>query len=372
MKRTMKKIGCFLLTILCLFCAFGCNRVGNNSHTSFGQTDTLVQNVQRAFRSVASITCIDVDSSGLEIETYGSAVVFRVTDKGAYLLTNYHVICSEAGEFDAQNITVSFFGGVSDSSAHPILVGATAEYDLAVLFLIGATEIFPLIEQVSVAVEDIVAGDGVFIIGNSLGAGLSVTEGMVSVAKEKVVINRQNGWTCWETRVNAALNHGCSGGGSFTENGNWMGVTQARNGKDGVESVGYVIPAKWASAVAENMIRAYEFGVTPQVFRFGVTFEGVDPVCSLTSDGFLNVAYLVCVKNLTNGSVGAVFLKEGDSIVSCKVNRNPTVSVSHAYDLELLLLAVSIGDTLQIDYRRNNESFSFTFTVEQAHMVTLE
>lgn len=364
----MKRFLSLFLTLLCLLSVPGC--VKTAEQPTAPPTATPMQNIRCAFCSVAALSCKAAREATTTAEMCGSAVVFRITDKGAYLLTNYHVIYEEATQAFAESITVSFFGGVREDTVAPIVVGGSAAYDLAVLFLPIAAAIFPPIRAVTPVFSDITAGEKVFLLGNPLGAGLAVTEGIVSVAYEKNGA-AQNGWASWKTRLSAPLNRGDSGGGAFTEDGRWLGIMQARNAREGVTSLGYCIPSPWAAAIAEQFIRAYEAGTSPRIFNFGVSFSGTAPTVFLSPDCALRTEYRVTAEGFAAGSVGAAFLEAGDIVTACRKNGDEAIRITSPYCLELFLLTLSPGDTLTVDYERGGKAYSYSVSVEETHTVPL-
>src|SRR5690606_21694435 len=100
----------------------------------------------------------------------GSGFVIR---EDGYLLTNTHVVNG------AEDITVA----MADGSEHPAeLVGATEEYDLAVLH-IEATGLTPMVFADS---DEVMVGDSTIAVGTPLGLEGTVTTGIVSALHRPV------------------------------------------------------------------------------------------------------------------------------------------------------------------------------------------
>ena len=98
-----------------------------------------------------------------------------------------------------------------------------------------------------------VVGSSAIAIGNAQGLGISSTSGVVSVDSEYITMTAADGKTAVAfrvMRVDTAINSGNSGGGMYDDNGNLIGIVNAKIVYDGVENIGYAIPSNGAVSVA--------------------------------------------------------------------------------------------------------------------------
>ena len=90
-------------------------------------------------------------------------------------------------------------------------------------------------------------GEPVIAIGNALGYGQSVTNGIVSALNREITL--ENGSTGTFIQTNAAINPGNSGGALLNMNGEVIGINSNKIGGTAVEGMGYAIPITSASPI---------------------------------------------------------------------------------------------------------------------------
>jgi S1-C subfamily serine protease len=176
----------------------------------------------------------------------GSGVII---DAGGHIATNSHVIEG------AQAIEVQ----LADGRVAPAkVVGSDPDTDLALLEIsLPHLPVMPLGNS-----ERLRVGDIVLAIGNSLGFGQTVTQGIVSAT------GRSAGLAVFENfiQTDAAINQGNSGGALVTAGGELVGINTAvlrdETGVRGIEGVGFAIPV--------NLVR----GVTEEIERHGRVVRG--------------------------------------------------------------------------------------------------
>ncbi len=178
----------------------------------------------------------------------GSGFVLRAD---GYILTNHHVV---AGAPAQGAITVAF----ADGSEHPgELVGATADYDLAVV-RVEARDLTPLVLGDS---DDVVVGDAVLAVGAPLGLESTVTAGIVSALHRPVQAGEASQTAFIDAiQTDAAINPGNSGGPLVNAAGEVVGINSAIAQPPGTMSatgsigLGFAIPANQARHTAEQLI----------------------------------------------------------------------------------------------------------------------
>ncbi|MCZ6893356.1 MAG: trypsin-like peptidase domain-containing protein [Gammaproteobacteria bacterium] len=163
----------------------------------------------------------------------GSGVIL---DESGVLLTNYHVIRG------AQAIQVSLQDG---RTAAAEIVGTDPDTDLAVLKI-------DLDDLPHIAIADsdkVKVGDIVLAIGNPLGIGQTVTQGIVSATgRNRVGINTYENFI----QTDAAINFGNSGGALVDTHGELVGINSVRVDTEGI---GFAIPTSIAIKVAKQILR---------------------------------------------------------------------------------------------------------------------
>lgn len=173
----------------------------------------------------------------------GSGVV--MTGDG-YIITNAHVIAG------AQQAQVVF---QDNTVMEAVLVGAHADYDLAVLKVEGAD--LPCAQFASST--QLSVGDTVVALGNPLGSRLrgTMTEGIVSAIDRSVDLD---GVTMSLIQTTAALNPGNSGGALINDRGQVVGITTMKmmSRYDTIEGLGFAVPTRLAKGVVDQLIATGE------------------------------------------------------------------------------------------------------------------
>lgn len=142
----------------------------------------------------------------------GSGVVVR---SDGLIVTNNHVVSGAAG-----TIRVSF----SDGRVAPAtVVGTDSTHDLALL-RVSLTGLTPLSLGDSTSLQ---VGDEVFAVGNPLGLGTSVSEGIVSALNRSLSATRGQDGQSGLIQTDAAVNEGNSGGALIDDAGELIGITNA-------------------------------------------------------------------------------------------------------------------------------------------------
>jgi serine protease Do len=155
-----------------------------------------------------------------------------------YIVTNNHVIDK------ANAIKVTMDDGREFDAR---LVGTDPRTDIAVLKVEG-TDLPTIGWGNSDKVE---VGDKVIAIGNPFGVGPTVTAGIVSARGRDL----HNGPYDDFLQVDAAINHGNSGGALISTDGKVVGITSAiYSPNDGSVGVGFAIPSDMAATVVSALI----------------------------------------------------------------------------------------------------------------------
>ena len=176
----------------------------------------------------------DVDASDQKVAVaLGSGVVLEAS---GYIVTSNHIV--ERGTM----IAVALADGSVRMAA---LVGSDAAFDLAVLKIDG-DGMQPIVLGDSSHVE---VGDIVLAVGNPMGLGQTVTQGIVS-AKRPLEVTGES-----LIQTDAAINPGNSGGALVDTRGRLIGINaMILTQGGGSEGMGFAIPVDLVRRVAERLM----------------------------------------------------------------------------------------------------------------------
>jgi len=152
-----------------------------------------------------------------------------------YIVTNNHVVADKNGNA-ADEILVQ----LNDGRELPaVIVGRDPKTDIAVL-KIEASDL-PTVRIANS--ENIEVGDVVFAIGNPLGVGLTVTQGIVSATGRAIGIYGDQGYESF-IQTDASINPGNSGGALVDSEGRLIGINSTIISKSGGSiGIGFAIPS---------------------------------------------------------------------------------------------------------------------------------
>ena len=167
----------------------------------------------------------------------GSGVIVR---NDGYVLTNHHVVDG------AEDIKVDLSTGKTYSAK---LVGSDAASDLAVLRInTGGLPVLELGDSDKVRV-----GDVCLAVGNPLGVGESVTNGIISAKGRQTGVSTGSFQDFLQT--DAPINQGNSGGALVDTRGELIGInSQIISSTGGSVGIGFAIPSNMAKNVMDQLI----------------------------------------------------------------------------------------------------------------------
>ena len=177
----------------------------------------------------------------------GSGIIVGKTDDELLIVSNNHVVES------ADTLNVTFIDG---SEAQAQVKGLDSDMDLAVI----AVSLNDLSDDTKNAItvatlgssDDLKLGEPVIAIGNALGYGQSVTNGIVSALNREITL--ENGSTGTFIQTNAAINPGNSGGALLNMRGEVIGINSNKIGGSSIEGMGYAIPISTARPIIEDLM----------------------------------------------------------------------------------------------------------------------
>lgn len=278
----------------------------------------------------------------------GSGVIYDVTDKEAYIITNHHVIDG------ADKVSVSLHDG---ETVEAKLVGTDPLTDTAVIKITGKFDITPLPFGDSDAVR---SGESVIAIGNPLGLELSrtVTQGIISAVDRSINVQTAAGeWELDVIQTDAAINPGNSGGALINSQGELIGINSLKIASNNVEGLGFAIPSNDVESIVKQLRdngqveRAY-LGVGLQDIRTLPSFY----MPSLPED--IKQGALVMSVD-PSSAAGKAGLQEEDVIV--KMNDYEIESDKDVR--KFLYKEAEIGDEITLTIYRNNKKETVKLTL---------
>ena len=277
----------------------------------------------------------------------GSGIIVGKTDDELLIVSNNHVVES------ADTLTVTFIDG---SEAQAQVKGLDSDMDLAVI----AVSLNDLSDDTKNAItvatlgssDDLKLGEPVIAIGNALGYGQSVTNGIVSALNREITL--ENGSTGTFIQTNAAINPGNSGGALLNMNGEVIGINSNKIGGTTVEGIGgttvegmgYAIPITSASPIiADLMERQTRTKVAEdEVGYIGISLQEVTSQISQ----MYNMPEGIYVVSVEEGSAAAnAGIMKGDIITKFDGS-----SISSYSDLQKTLQYYAAGDSATITVQR--------------------
>lgn len=276
----------------------------------------------------------------------GSGIIVGKTDDELLIVSNNHVVES------ADTLTVTFIDG---SEAQAQVKGLDSDMDLAVI----AVSLNDLSDDTKNAItvatlgssDDLKLGEPVIAIGNALGYGQSVTNGIVSALNREITLENgstglENGSTGTFIQTNAAINPGNSGGALLNMNGEVIGINSNKIGGTAVEGMGYAIPITSASPIIADLM---ERQTRTKVAEDEVGYIGISQqeVTSQISQMY-NMPEGIYVVSVEEGSAAAnAGIMKGDIITKFDGS-----SISSYSDLQKTLQYYAAGDSATITVQR--------------------
>ena len=244
----------------------------NSDSAELMSTNTIAPIIKDVKDAVVNINVIaekrDFFNQVYQSTGAGSGIMYKDGGDKIYIITNNHVVDG------ANKVTISVTG---EEQVSATLVGKDAQSDLAVISVLksdlaeaGITD--PKIAKFANS-DYIEVGEYVIAIGNAMGTGKTVTQGIISAQNKNITID---GKKLVVLQTDAAINPGNSGGALVNTDGEVIGINTAKISSTTIEGMGYAIPSSIAVSIADELIsngsieRPY-LGV--EVFTINDTFK---------------------------------------------------------------------------------------------------
>ena len=289
-------------------------------------------------------------------QSAGSGIIVKQDKKYLYIATNNHVVA------DADSLTVQFCDNETVSCE---VKGTDAADDLAVVKVALSSIKADTLKQIKVAnvndADDLEVGQGVIAIGNALGYGQSVTNGIISALGRSVSVQDETtGQTVTNNNMiqtNAAINPGNSGGALLNSQGEVIGINSAKYSDTSVEGFGYAIPMSDAMPIINQLIEREKVDQSQQAF---LGIQGQD-ISSDVAKAY-NMPEGVYVYQVVSGSAAEnAGIRQGDIITSFDGQAVSTMS-----QLKELMTYYKSGQKVKVTFQRLGDGYE-----EQTVEVTL-
>lgn len=273
----------------------------------------------------------------------GSGIIVAKNAEELLIVSNNHVVEG------ATNLEVTFTDG---STAAASIKGLDSDMDLAVI----AVAIKNLSAETKAAItiaklgdsDNLKLGEPVIAIGNALGYGQSVTDGIVSALNREITMEDGSKGTFIQT--NAAINQGNSGGALLNINGEVIGINSSKISGSSVEGMGYAIPISAASPIISDLMerQTREKVSEDEMGYMGITLQDItEQVMQM-----YNMPSGVFVYSVDEDSAAeAAGIQVGDVIVKLDGQR-----VTSSAELKAALQYYKAGETTTVTIKRFNNS----------------
>lgn len=272
-----------------------------------------------------------------EASTSGTGIIVGKNDTELLIVTNAHVVDN------VSNLKCVF---VDDQSVSATVKGSKSDQDIAVVAVSLSDIPSDTISKIAIAEladsDTIAVGQQVVAIGNALGEGQSVTNGIISALDRSITVN--NVTFSGLIMTNAAINSGNSGGALLNASGKVIAINFAKTSSDGVEGMAYSIPV---SNVKELISSLMSKQTRQKVDSDNAGYFGIAAI-DITSTYASMYGYPqgIMVRTVASGSAAE---KAGLSAYDIIVGFDDQ-SISTMSGLQSLLQYYSAGETVKVDY----------------------
>lgn len=320
--------------------------------------------------SVVSITNKGVQEIRSWFGTYqqetngsGSGIIIGENDTELLIVTNYHVVSAST----ELSVCFSFEEELEEKNVVSAKIkGYDSQKDLAVISVKLSDIPEDTKSQIKIATigdsSELKIGEQVVAIGNALGYGQSVTNGIVSALNREVSVQGTNGEVITNKLIqtDAAINPGNSGGALLNMRGEVVGINSVKYSSEEVEGMGYAIPISDVESIIGDLMNKETRDKVDEdeVGYLGISCIGVTSEVAKVYD----LPEGVYVKSVVKGSAAEnAGLKAGDVIV--KLDGSTVAS-----DTELVeaLSYYKAGETIDIVVKTRESGYE-----EQTFSVTL-
>ena len=274
-------------------------------------------------------------------QSSGTGVIVGQNDTELLIATNNHV------SKDSTKLEITFVDGTTATAK---VKGADAGMDLAVL-TVALDELSKETKEAIVVAQlgdsdSLKLGQPAVVIGNALGIGISVTDGIISGLNREMTT--EDGKTGTFIQTDAAVNHGNSGGALLNIKGEVIGIVSNKIDGESVEGMGYAIPISAASPIiAELSVVRTELVPEEEQGYLGVSLQTVTEEARAYY-GMPDGAYIYNV--VENSGAEVAGLRKGDVITKLE-----GITIYSGAGAREVLQHYRIGEEVTVKYSRLEE-----------------
>ncbi len=274
-----------------------------------------------------------------EVPASGSGIIIGETDDEYLIVTNNHVVK------DANKLEVIFF---NDTTVNASIKGTDKKRDIAVVAVQKGDVDPDTRSAITIAKigdsDKLELGEEVVAIGNALGYGLSVTNGVVSALDREM--QTEDGYTNTFIQTNAAINPGNSGGALLNMKGEVVGINSNKLGGTTVEGMGYAIPVSSVTELISSLIEKSSRTVysDEDMGYIGIKLQTID---SQTSAYYRIPVGIYVTDVIEDTGAEKAGLRKGDVITGFAGEEIESYS-----DLQNVTKYYTVGDEVEVVYMR--------------------
>lgn len=360
-----------------------CLRSSISIYTEFIETSIVSTGFGRPPTTVSS-----------RVVSSGSGVIFKIDQSYVYAATNYHVVYDSGADTDKNggdkfaSKTICYlygsegypqlrdengdkqadtddYGYVYDygSYALPVeIIGGSATNDIAVI-RIQRSDVDAIGGSVAAAQFALSyhVGQTAIAIGNPESAGISATQGIISVDGEDITLSVDGtSRTHRSMRIDTAIYHGSSGGGLFDSSGLLIGITNAGDDKD--QNINYAVPLEIVRGTIDNIMYYFEkSGAKAKVKKVTLGITVLSENARYVYDpktGYGNVIEDAKIEEVSSGSIASSLgLQSGDIVTAISVS-GKEYKIYRRFNISDVLLTAMPTDTISVSYSRGGQAYT--------------
>jgi len=273
-------------------------------------------------------------SQSYEAQTSGTGIIVGKNDKELLVVTNAHVVNDLKCVFvDGESVSATVKGSKSDKDIAVVAINLSDIKDST----INSIAIAELADS-----DDVAIGQEVVAIGNALGEGQSVTNGIISATNRSITVN--NVTFSGLLMTNAAINSGNSGGALLNAEGKVIAINFAKTSSDGVEGMAYSIPVSNVMDIIDSLMSRETRSKVSSSETAYLGISGVDITSAMSSSyGYPQGVLIRSVEN--NSAAAQAGLGAYDIIVSFDDQ-----SVNSMSSLKSIMEYYAAGEKVTVQY----------------------
>ena len=281
---------------------------------------------------------------GMTVSQPVSGSGFFISEDG-YVLTNYHVI-EYAAQYGSTAKVITHDGTEYVAS----VVGSDADNDIAVLQVDATGLPFATLGNS----DGIRVGDNVYAVGNPLGElQFSMTTGSISATNRRIS-TQEAAPAINMFQIDAAVNHGNSGGPVYDNTGEVIGIVTAKYSDEGIEGLGFAIPINDAVSIATDLITT---GYVTGKAKLGVDAQTMSSRAAMYYNS-VEGAYIRYIQPHSCAEKAGLML--GDVIY-----RFGDLDIYSRDDLQAAIRSYHAGDTVELGIYRNQKHITVMVTLDE-------